>query len=200
MPPVRIAVLADIHGNADALRAVLVIVNGDVVNRGPDSVEVMHLLLERDDVSFVLGNHDDLLRLWHTRSEKLPQDWYADPFWGATAWSTEQLHAAGLLDVPQDWAPTLRLSESGLPDILISHGTPERTQRPRAGSPDCRGARCGRAHRLAHPPSGRRGGGRRAGAEHRRGRFPGRRRPPRTVPAAHANAARLGRATAPRAL
>ncbi|WP_240319172.1 metallophosphoesterase family protein [Deinococcus wulumuqiensis] len=131
----RIAVLADIHGNADALRAVLhdaaaqgagrLIVNGDVVNRGPDSVEVLQTLLERDDVTFTLGNHDDLLRLWHTRSDRLPQGWYADPFWGATAWSTEQLHAAGLLDVPQDWAPTLRLSESGLPDILISHGTPE---------------------------------------------------------------------------
>lgn len=135
MPPVRIAVLADIHGNADALRAVLadakaqgaerLIVNGDVVNRGPDSVEVMHLLLERDDVSFVLGNHDDLLRLWHTRSEKLPQDWYADPFWGATAWSTEQLHAAGLLDVPGTWPLTERLDVPGLPGVLIAHGTPD---------------------------------------------------------------------------
>ena len=135
MPPVRIAVLADIHGNADALRAVLkdaaeqgaerLIVNGDVVNRGPDSVQVMEELLARDDTSFVLGNHDDLLRLWHTRSDKLPQDWYDDPFWGATAWSTEQLHAAGLLDVPGDWPLTARLSAPGLPDVLLAHGTPD---------------------------------------------------------------------------
>ncbi|MDO4245452.1 MAG: metallophosphoesterase family protein [Deinococcus sp.] len=135
MPAVRIAVLADIHGNADALRAVLhdaraqgaerLIVNGDVVNRGPDSVEVLQTLLERGDVTFVLGNHDDLLRLWHTRSEKLPQGWYADPFWGATAWSTEQLHAAGLLDVPQSWPLTERLDVPGLPGVLIAHGTPE---------------------------------------------------------------------------
>ena len=50
----RVAIIADIHGNAGALDAVLndlqqqgadrVIVNGDVVNRGPDSVEVMERL------------------------------------------------------------------------------------------------------------------------------------------------------------
>ena len=95
-----------------------------MVNRGPDSVEVMHLLLERDDVSFVLGNHDDLLRLWHARAETLPPEWFADPFWGATAWSAEQLDRAGLLEVPGDWPMTLTLTEPGLPDVLLAHGTP----------------------------------------------------------------------------
>lgn len=88
----RVALIADIHGNADALRAVLadigrqgvdrIVVNGDVVNRGPDSAEALGLLLDRDDVAFTLGNHDDLLRLWHARSETLPPEWFADPFWG----------------------------------------------------------------------------------------------------------------------
>lgn len=131
----RVAVLADIHGNAQALRAVLadaaaqgaerLLVNGDVVNRGPDSVEVLHLLLGRSDVAFTLGNHDDLLRLWHTRSERLPPEWYGDPFWGATAWSAEQLHAAGLLDVMGEWPLTLTLEQSGLPRVLVTHGTPQ---------------------------------------------------------------------------
>ncbi|WP_119675313.1 metallophosphoesterase family protein [Deinococcus sp. RM] len=128
----RIAVLADIHGNADALDAVLrdahdqgagrLIVNGDVVNRGPDSVQVMQTLLDRD-VTFTLGNHDDLLRLWHARSDVLPADWYADPFWGATAWSAQELDRAGLLHAPADWPMALDLHEPGLPPVQIAHGT-----------------------------------------------------------------------------
>ncbi len=101
------------------------IVNGDVVNRGPDSVEVMQLLLERGDVSFTLGNHDDLLMLWKARSEVLPARWYTDPFWGATVWSMEQLDRAGLLGIPAGWPMTLRLCEAGLPDVLLAHGTPD---------------------------------------------------------------------------
>ncbi|GGR86036.1 metallophosphoesterase family protein [Deinococcus sedimenti] len=129
----RIAVLADIHGNADALTAVLrdahdqgaerLIVNGDVVNRGPDSVQVLQTLLDRQDVTFTLGNHDDLLRLWHTRSDALPTAWYTDPFWGATDWSATQLDRAGLLDVPAAWPMTFDLREPGLPSVQIAHGT-----------------------------------------------------------------------------
>lgn len=134
MPGVRLALIADIHGNADALRAVLadagaqgagrVIVNGDVVNRGPDSVEALSLLLARGDVSFTLGNHDDLVRLWQARSDTLPGDWFTDPFWGATDWTAAQLDRAGLLQVPGEWPMTLTLQEPGLPDVLIAHGTP----------------------------------------------------------------------------
>lgn len=130
----RVAVIADIHGNADALRAVLadagargaehLIVNGDVVNRGPDSVQVLGELLAREGTEFVLGNHDDLVRLWHERSGALPADWFADPFWGATAWTAEQLEEAGLIDVPASWPLTRRLSVPGLPDVLLAHGTP----------------------------------------------------------------------------
>jgi 3',5'-cyclic AMP phosphodiesterase CpdA len=138
-PLMRLAVLADIHGNADALRAVLndarqqgaegLIVNGDVVNRGPDSVEALELLLNPPaafplGVQFTLGNHDDLLRLWQARSSNLPADWFTDPFWGATAWSAEQLERAGLLHTPADWPMSLTLQAPGFPDVLISHGTP----------------------------------------------------------------------------
>ena len=127
--------IADIHGNAEALRAVLedlgrqgaeeVIVNGDVVNRGPDSVEVLETLLARPRTRFVLGNHDDLVRLWQARSPELPAEWFSDPFWGATAWSAEQLERAGLLGVPAAWPMSLTLDEPGLPRVLLAHGTPE---------------------------------------------------------------------------
>ncbi|ACO46463.1 fructose-bisphosphatase class III [Deinococcus deserti] len=129
----RLAIIADIHGNADALNAVLtdvrqqgvdrLIVNGDVVNRGPDSVEVMETLLDWPDVSFSLGNHDDLLRLWDARSGQLPLDWFADPVWGATDWSARQLDAAGLLHVPDQWPMVLTVSQPGMPDVRIAHGT-----------------------------------------------------------------------------
>jgi predicted phosphodiesterase len=136
----RLAVLADIHGNADALRAVLsdaraqgadgLIVNGDVVNRGPDSVEALESLLNLPaafplGVRFTLGNHDDLLRLWQARSSLLPADWFSDPFWGATAWSAQQLERAGLLHTPADWPMSLTVSAPGLPGVLVSHGTPD---------------------------------------------------------------------------
>lgn len=130
----RLAIIADIHGNLDALRAVLadaqaqgaerIVVNGDVVNRGPDSVAALDTLLARDDVSFTLGNHDDLLRLWHARSPDLPAGWFDDPFWGATAWSAEQLDRAGLLHAPADWPMTHTLKVPGLPPVLIAHGSP----------------------------------------------------------------------------
>ncbi|MBZ9712080.1 metallophosphoesterase family protein [Deinococcus multiflagellatus] len=131
----RAAVLADIHGNADALRAVLadakaqgaerLIVNGDVVNRGPDSVEALELLLGRPDVTFTLGNHDDLLRLWHTRSDALPPDWFADPFWGATEWSAQALDRAGLLHASAAWPMSTELWEPGVGRVLLAHGTAE---------------------------------------------------------------------------
>lgn len=67
----RLAVLADIHGNGDALRAVLadldarggadrILVLGDVVLLGPDPGKVVELLMARDAVA-VYGNVDRFL-------------------------------------------------------------------------------------------------------------------------------------------
>ncbi len=137
----RIAVIADIHGNADALRAVLadvqaqgaeaLYVNGDVVNRGPDSVEVLELLLGLPQrPAFILGNHDDLMKLWLERNEALPPDWFSDPFWAATEWSARRLEAAGLLPEIATWPMVRRIvgtkvGDARLGDVLLAHGTPE---------------------------------------------------------------------------
>ena len=134
MPRVRLAFIADIHGNHDALSAVLgdlraqgverVYVNGDVVNRGPDSVQALETLMNLPQPpTFVLGNHDDLMRLWLTRDATLPGDWFEDPFWAATAWSAEQLSRANLIDFILGWPMSQRLSWSGLPSIELAHGT-----------------------------------------------------------------------------
>ncbi len=70
----KIAVLSDIHGNMPALLAVakhidiwqpdLVVVNGDIVNRGPCSQAVLRFVLdrrERDGWHLLRGNHEDFL-------------------------------------------------------------------------------------------------------------------------------------------
>jgi predicted phosphodiesterase len=68
----KLAVLSDIHGNLPALRVILddidrwapdrVIVNGDVVNRGPWPAESLRLMLDRhrqQGWDMVRGNHED---------------------------------------------------------------------------------------------------------------------------------------------
>ena len=70
----RIAVLSDIHGNLPALRTViadidawspdLVVVGGDIVNRGPRSGECLDVLVERqwaDGWRLLRGNHEDFV-------------------------------------------------------------------------------------------------------------------------------------------
>lgn len=64
----KIGVITDIHGNLDALEAVLRLLDdegcdeilhlGDVVDIGPNSRECLELLLSRKDVTCLLGNHD----------------------------------------------------------------------------------------------------------------------------------------------
>lgn len=130
----RLAFIADIHGNLDALTAVLadvqaqgadlLYVNGDVVNRGPDSVAALETLLSlTPQPTFILGNHDDLMRLWLTRDGALPGDWFDDPFWAATAWSAVQLEQANLIDTILQWPLSQKLVWDGLPAIELAHGT-----------------------------------------------------------------------------
>lgn len=64
----KLALITDIHGNSPALAAVLNDISskgvdhiyslGDVVGIGPDSNEVLEMLLSRSEVSFIVGNHD----------------------------------------------------------------------------------------------------------------------------------------------
>jgi putative phosphoesterase len=82
----RLALLADVHGNGDALRAVLadlderggadqLLVLGDIVLLGPDPDEVVDLLIARDSVG-VYGNVDEFLlgTDWHTFRPRNEED------------------------------------------------------------------------------------------------------------------------------
>ncbi|GIW35796.1 metallophosphoesterase [Meiothermus sp.] len=118
----RVAILSDIHGNLPALEAVLadlqevrprlVVVNGDIVNRGPSNREVLERLLDLSSSKqgralapegfwFTLGNHDDLLVKWAQRDPSL-NDLYTDPLFEPTAWSVAQLSRDHL-----DWLGSL---------------------------------------------------------------------------------------------
>lgn len=66
----KIAVLADIHGNYSALQAVLKEIDqdpdivriycvGDMVGIGYETDEVLEALCSRDDVTMILGNHEE---------------------------------------------------------------------------------------------------------------------------------------------
>lgn len=70
----KVAVISDIHGNLPALRAVvahvdawspdLVVVNGDIVNRGPNSGDCLEWMLERRERSgwhLLRGNHEEFV-------------------------------------------------------------------------------------------------------------------------------------------
>ncbi len=129
----RLAILADIHGNLHALEAVLadverqhvdlMVVNGDLVNRGPNNLEVM-ARLQGLGLAATLGNHDDLMRKWVARDPDLPNSWFGDPFWEGTAWCASQLARGGWIDTLAAMPLTHRIALDGAPSVLISHGSP----------------------------------------------------------------------------
>lgn len=128
-----LAVLADVHGNLPALEAVLadieaqapdaVVVNGDMVNRGPDGVAVMERLAATG-WPMLLGNHDDLVRMWVQRDRRLPAGWFDDPLWGATSWCALRLQEAGWIERLATLPMTWRSGCGGDQDVLVAHGSP----------------------------------------------------------------------------
>jgi len=131
----KLAVIADIHANIHALEAVLadvwkvqadeIIVNGDLVNRGPDNVRVMERITAEPKVTaMTLGNHDDLMRMWVDRDAELPALWFEDPFWYGMAWPANQLAEAGWIEVLRALPMTHTVRVPSAPTLLLSHGSP----------------------------------------------------------------------------
>jgi diadenosine tetraphosphatase ApaH/serine/threonine PP2A family protein phosphatase len=91
----RYAVLSDIHGNLEALRAVLldcrtevdaVLCLGDIVGYGADPVACLELMAERGTV-LVAGNHE------HGVTGQLGPAWFNPAARAAVAWTGTQLDA-----------------------------------------------------------------------------------------------------------
>ncbi len=132
---ILIAVIADIHANVPALEAVLadiaeqgadeIIINGDLVNRGPGNAAVVERALNLPNLrAATLGNHDDLMCKWIDRAPDIPELWFEDAFWYGMAWPAQQLSAAGQLGALRELPMTCRVDRPGLPKLLFSHGSP----------------------------------------------------------------------------
>ena len=94
----KLGIIADVHANAPALQAVLseldnegsdgIVFLGDAIDIGPHPREVLDLLLARDDIRFVRGNHD----LWYVEGPPTPQPhWMSDGERRHVAWTHEIL-------------------------------------------------------------------------------------------------------------
>lgn len=126
----RLAILADIHGNLVALRAVLadavaagaeeLVVAGDLVNRGPDSAAVVDLLRARG-ARLLRGNHEaDCVAAYGTPAA--PPAWATSPGYGLLRWTMEAL------------GPERRSFLAALPDRLwLDDATVVAHRSPRVG-------------------------------------------------------------------
>jgi putative phosphoesterase len=127
----RFALLADVHGNGDALHAVLadlderggadqLLVLGDIVLLGPDPGKVVELLMARDSIG-VYGNVDQFLlgADWHAFESQNEED-EADR--AVCIWALERMSEEAAA-----WLRTLpfqrKLTVNGR-QLLLVHGSP----------------------------------------------------------------------------
>jgi len=127
----KICVLSDVHGNLPALQAVVedierwgpdhVIVNGDLVSRGPLSLGCLRLLQERLPHShFLTGNHEELVVACAGRVPN-PEDPTFD-LRRFAHWTAAQLGAA-VAEIAA-WGDHLDLSDPGGHSVVhVTHGS-----------------------------------------------------------------------------
>ncbi len=129
---VRIAVLADVHGNLPALDAVVadieraapdeVLVGGDLVGRGPQGGAVIERIRERSWPS-VLGNHEEYLTSFRRR--EVPDEWLESQDWDASRWMANELNEAQAAYIA---ALPFSLRSQIATDTLLVHGSPASNQ------------------------------------------------------------------------
>jgi predicted phosphodiesterase len=127
----KIAVLSDIHGNVPALQTVLediqrwradeIVVNGDLVSRGPYSLACLRLLKQHDPQPlFVKGNHETLvLSCSAQQQDPLDPTFELHHF---AHWSTEQLGMSTIEEIRR-WPDHLDLSDPQEGSVHITHGS-----------------------------------------------------------------------------
>jgi putative phosphoesterase len=127
----RVAVIADIHGNAAALDAVLaelaadrpdaIVVGGDVAT-GPEPAEVLERLMGLENARFVQGNSDrELVDAYDAGSAFDPDD--PDPARKSAAWCAPRITRAQR-DFLAGFERRAVLTVAGLGEVLFCHGSP----------------------------------------------------------------------------
>ena len=130
----RLAVLADIHGNLPALQAVLtelerlqpdfVVLNGDLINPMPFNNGVVDVV-RASDWAVVRGNHEFYLLDFGT--ERAPPGADDSERWGSLHWLVKRVgtrQANYLAALPDE----LRLQFPGAQPIRVAHGVPGRNR------------------------------------------------------------------------
>ncbi len=126
----KLAVISDIHGNVAALEAVIedmeswrpdqVIINGDLINRGPDSRDCMELVKKHLGRSHILkGNHEEYVLECAAR-EFVPGDQYHELHRFAH-WTIDQL--GPLIEEVHGWHDHLDLTDPEGGEFHVTHGT-----------------------------------------------------------------------------
>ncbi len=126
----KIAVLSDVHGNLPALEVVLehivrwspdrMIVNGDLINRGPCSLQVLQLLLQQHpDSTFLKGNHETFVLACGSQEE--PRSGPLYEIRRFTHWTHAQLgEEMGRIAT---WDDNLDLDDLEGGSLHVTHGT-----------------------------------------------------------------------------
>lgn len=114
------ALLADVHANLEALRAVLaeldtlgevgIVCAGDLVGYGPDPTACLDLLIERD-ILCIQGNHDGMLL------GKLPLNRCPHAAIEAILWQRRRISPAH-----RRWIASLPLTLALPPHLMVCHG------------------------------------------------------------------------------
>jgi putative phosphoesterase len=126
----RLAFLADIHGNLPALEAVLIDLEqqrpdavylvGDQVNRCPWNNEVMAMITDLGWPA-IAGNHDLIVGAINTPQNRPP---FTNRVRFPTLWWTQAQLTETHLAAMRQWPHELHLHWDGLPAIRLIHGIP----------------------------------------------------------------------------
>jgi putative phosphoesterase len=126
----KLAVISDVHGNLPALHVVLehieswrpdkLIVNGDLINRGPYSLQALQLVLDRfPDAIFLKGNHENFVLNCATEDE--PKSGVVYEMRRFSHWTYAQV--AQELDRIASWDESMDLDDLEGGTMHITHGT-----------------------------------------------------------------------------